>query len=86
MHTCFHQVHTWPSHPPCFIFPSLPFQRYSNHDIVRFLEKVGAAFGACQNAYTSADETVYQLLVPSNNEGLLSDTLSVLAEFAGGIR
>jgi hypothetical protein len=31
---------------------------------VRLLERIGAAFGACQNAYTSADETVYTLEVP----------------------
>jgi hypothetical protein len=35
---------------------------YSNHDIVRFLESIGAEFGACQNAYTSCDETVYELV------------------------
>lgn len=44
----------------CVTYP-FHLQRYSNHDIVRFLESVGATFGACQNAYTSADETVFQL-------------------------
>lgn len=40
---------------------------YSNHDIVRFLESIGAEFGACQNAYTSCDETVYELVGPIAN-------------------
>lgn len=40
-------------------------QSYSNHDIVRLLERIGAEFGACQNAYTTADETVYTLTVPT---------------------
>ncbi|KAL3679249.1 hypothetical protein R1sor_022205 [Riccia sorocarpa] len=28
-------------------------RQYTNHDIVKFLESVGAQFGACQNASTS---------------------------------
>lgn len=31
-------------------------KKYSNHDIVKFLESIGAEFGACQNAYTSTGE------------------------------
>ncbi|KAG2499479.1 hypothetical protein HYH03_002426 [Edaphochlamys debaryana] len=59
---------------------------YSNHDIVRLLERIGAEFGACQNAYTSADETVYTLTVPTDKEGLLDETLGVMAEMAFKIR
>ncbi len=47
-----------------------------------------------QNAYTSADETVYQLLVPTDGDTskgvkpleLFSQALGVLAEFAFSIR
>lgn len=35
-------------------------KKYTNHDIVKFLESVGAEFSACQNATTSADETIYE--------------------------
>lgn len=49
------------TYPP----PHTHTQSYSNHDIVRLLERIGAEFGACQNAYTSADETVYTLTVPT---------------------
>ncbi len=56
--------------------------RYNNHEIVKFLESIGAEFGACQNAYTSADETVYELLVPIDKPGLLSKAISVLSEFS----
>ena len=31
---------------------------YENHKIVKFLESIGAPFGACQNAYTTFDRTV----------------------------
>ena len=71
--------------------------KFSNYDLVRFLESIGADFGADQNAYTSFDETVYELFVPcdeensSEEEGLeslstLERALLVLSEFAFGIR
>ena len=41
---------------------------------------------ALQNAYTSTDETVYQLTVPSDSPQLLDEAISVLAEFAFKIR
>ncbi|KAJ7973741.1 zinc protease PQQL-like [Quillaja saponaria] len=61
-------------------------QRYTNHDIVKFLESIGAEFGACQNAVTSADETVYELFVPVDKPELLSQAISVLAEFSSEVR
>eukprot|EP00240_Pyramimonas_obovata_P014520 CAMPEP_0118953032 /NCGR_PEP_ID=MMETSP1169-20130426/55831_1 /TAXON_ID=36882 /ORGANISM="Pyramimonas obovata, Strain CCMP722" /LENGTH=188 /DNA_ID=CAMNT_0006900391 /DNA_START=275 /DNA_END=838 /DNA_ORIENTATION=- len=61
-------------------------ENYSNHDLVKFLESIGAEFGACQNAYTSADETVYELLVPIDKPGLLEQACTVFAEFATRVR
>lgn len=61
-------------------------KKYTNHDIVKFLESVGAEFGACQNASTSADETIYELLVPVDKPELLSQAISILAEFSSEIR
>ncbi|XP_051150426.1 zinc protease PQQL-like isoform X2 [Andrographis paniculata] len=61
-------------------------KKYSNHDIVKFLESIGAEFGACQNAVTSADETVYELFVPVDKPELLSQAISVLAEFSSEVR
>ncbi|CAK9024059.1 unnamed protein product [Durusdinium trenchii] len=55
---------------------------YENHAIVKFLESIGAPFGACQNAYTSFDRTVYTLHVPTDKEGLVEESLKVLREFA----
>ncbi|KAI5001139.1 zinc protease PQQL-like [Hordeum vulgare subsp. vulgare] len=60
--------------------------RYTNHDIVKFLESIGAEFGACQNALTSSDETIYELLVPVDKPGLLSQAISILAEFSSEVR
>eukprot|EP00983_Pelagomonas_calceolata_P092761 1157706-Pelagomonas_calceolata.AAC.1 len=39
-----------------------------------------------QNAYTSADETCYQLVVPTDSPQLLADALRVMAQFAFKIR
>lgn len=61
-------------------------KRYTNHDIVKFLESIGAEFGACQNASTSPDETIYELLVPIDKPEILSQAISVLAEFSTEIR
>lgn len=60
-------------------------QKYTNHDIVRFLESIGAEFGACQNAVTSADDTVYELFIPVDKLELLSEAISVLAEFSSEV-
>ncbi|RVW96330.1 Zinc protease PQQL-like [Vitis vinifera] len=61
-------------------------KKYTNHDIVKFLESVGAEFGACQNAVTSSDDTVYELFVPVDKPELLSQAISVLAEFSSEVR
>ncbi|KAI3421693.1 uncharacterized protein J3R85_011884 [Psidium guajava] len=60
--------------------------RYTNHDIVKFLESIGAEFGACQNAVTSADQTIYELFVPVDKPDLLSQAISILAEFSSEVR
>ena len=59
--------------------------KYTNHDLVKFLESIGAEFGACGNAYTSFDETVYELFVPIDKPGLLSEAIAVLSEFSSEV-
>ncbi|OMO67365.1 hypothetical protein CCACVL1_20587 [Corchorus capsularis] len=61
-------------------------KKYTNHNIVKFLESIGAEFGACQNASTSEDETIYELFVPIDKPELLSEAIEVLAEFSSEIR
>ena len=53
--------------------------------LVDFLESVGVSFGADLNAYTSFDETVYKLHVPTDTEGLLDKGLLVLRDWADGL-
>lgn len=59
--------------------------KYTNHDIIKFLESVGAEFGACQNAVTSFDETVYELFVPVDKPEVLPQAISILADFSSEV-
>ncbi len=59
-------------------------KHFAPGELVSFLESIGARFGADANAFTSFDETVYMLEVPSDRSGLVEKGLTVLADFAGG--
>ena len=54
-------------------------------ELVKYLESIGAQFGPHVNAYTSFDETVYMLNVPTDRAGVLTRGLEALSDFAGGI-
>jgi zinc protease len=51
-------------------------------ELVAYLESIGARFGADANAYTSFDETVYMLDVPTDKPGLVEKGLLALSDFA----
>jgi zinc protease len=51
-------------------------------ELVAYLESIGARFGADANAYTSFDETVYMLDVPTDKPGLVEKGLLALGDFA----
>ncbi|NNE44521.1 MAG: insulinase family protein, partial [Gemmatimonadetes bacterium] len=55
---------------------------WAGNEIVDYLERIGADFGADLNAYTSFDETVYMLEIPTDEDGLLEDGVRILSEFA----
>jgi zinc protease len=54
-------------------------------ELVKYLESIGAQFGPHVNAYTSFDETVYMLNVPTDRPGALTRGLEALSDFAGGV-
>ncbi|MBA3538392.1 MAG: insulinase family protein [Deltaproteobacteria bacterium] len=58
--------------------------RFPKDALVKWLESIGMRFGADLNAYTSFDETVYQLEVPSEGE-LIGKGLDVLRDWAGAV-
>lgn len=58
-------------------------KHFPKKGILNYLEKYGVSFGRNINAYTSTDETVYNLSnVPTNNENLLDSTLLVLHDWS----
>ena len=54
-------------------------------ELVSTFEAVGARLGPHVNAYTSFDETVYMLDLPSDQPGIVAKGLTALADFAGGL-
>ncbi|MGH7654674.1 MAG: M16 family metallopeptidase, partial [Gemmatimonadaceae bacterium] len=59
-------------------------KRFPKQDIVNYLERVGMRFGADLNAYTSFDETVYMLQVPTDTARLLNTGLDIVQDWASG--
>lgn len=58
---------------------------FPEHKLIDFLELSGVKFGADLNAYTSYNETVYQLPIPSDKQGLLDSGLMILKDWAHGV-
>ena len=54
-------------------------------ELVSYLESIGAQFGAHVNAYTSFDETVFMLNVPTEKPGVLDRGFEALSDFASGL-
>ena len=56
---------------------------FKPEEMIAYLEAIGLRFGSDANAYTSFDETVYRLDVPTDRDTLLDRGLLALADFAG---
>ena len=57
-------------------------RHFPKNQLVDYLQKAGVRFGADLNAYTSFDETVYQLPLPTDNPQLLHNGLLILHDWA----
>ena len=60
-------------------------RRFAKHQLVDYLESVGMRFGPDVNAYTSFDETVYMLTLPTDRPGVVETGLEILDDWARGI-
>jgi zinc protease len=60
-------------------------ERFRKHEIVDYLETVGMRFGPDVNAYTSFEETVYMLTLPTDSAGVLETGFRILEDWAGAI-
>jgi zinc protease len=59
--------------------------RFKPGELVSYLQSIGARFGPHVNAYTSYDETVYMLDVPTDRPNALQRGMDALSDFAGGM-
>ncbi len=57
-------------------------ERFEKNEIISFLENAGMRFGVGLNAYTSFDETVYTLAIPTDSADLYNTAFDVLEDWA----
>jgi zinc protease len=57
-------------------------ENFERQELVNYLESIGMRFGPDLNAYTSFDETVYMLQLPTDDPELLATGLQILEEWA----
>ncbi|MBC7745567.1 MAG: insulinase family protein, partial [Flavobacterium sp.] len=57
-------------------------KNFPKNELVSYLQKAGVRFGADLNAYTSFDETVYQLPIPTDDPELFKNGLQIMRDWA----
>ena len=57
-------------------------KNFPRQETVRFLESIGMRFGPSVNAFTSFDETVYMLQVPTDKPDVLKKAFTILEDWA----
>ena len=57
-------------------------KNFAKQELVDYLEKIGMRFGADVNAYTSFDETVYMLEVPTDDPEIFETAFQILEDWA----
>jgi zinc protease len=57
---------------------------FPKNELINYLQKAGVRFGADINAYTSFDETVYQLPLPSDNPEIVKNGIEIMHDWAHG--
>lgn len=60
-------------------------EHFEKNELISYLQSIGVAFGSDLNAYTSFDETVYMLPIPTDEEEKLNNGFQVMRDWAGGL-
>lgn len=60
-------------------------EHFAKNELIEYLESIGMRFGADLNAYTSMDETVYMLQVPTDDPTMLDKGLLILSDWAHAV-
>lgn len=57
-------------------------KHFPKSQLIDYLQRSGVRFGADLNAYTSFDETVYQLPLPTDRPGVVTNGLQIMRDWA----
>src|ERR1035437_1850536 len=57
-------------------------KHFPKNEMVSYLQKAGVRFGSDLNAYTSFDETVYQLPIPTDDPVILKNGFQIMRDWA----
>lgn len=60
-------------------------KNFPKQELISFIESLGMRFGADLNAYTSFDETVYMLQVPTDKPEVMDRALQILEDWAHNV-
>lgn len=60
-------------------------EHFEKNELISYLQKIGVEFGPDLNAYTSFDETVYKLSIPSDSIHLVDKGFLVMEDWAHGL-
>jgi len=60
-------------------------KNFPKNEMVSFMESIGMKFGAHVNAYTSFDETVYTLQIPTDKPAVIDRALLILDDWARNV-
>lgn len=58
---------------------------FKKNELINYLESIGVKFGPELNAFTSFDETVYMLQVPTDSQAIMHKAFLVLEDWAHGL-
>jgi zinc protease len=60
-------------------------RNFPKQELVNYLERIGMRFGPDLNAYTSFDETVFMLTVPTDEPQIMTTAFQILEDWASGV-
>ncbi len=60
-------------------------KNFAKNELVKYLQSLGVKFGADLNAYTSFDETVYILPIPSDKKEIVDGGFQILEDWAHNV-
>ena len=60
-------------------------ENFEKQDLIDYLEGIGMQFGPDINAFTSFDETVYTLTVPTDDQEILVQAFRILQDWSQGV-